>query len=378
MLVMRATEHPAHPLGELVRSQEAVGLDDLALGVDPLGLDGVQPRALLRQKAAHDPHPLSALLDAAVVGTEPAPDLAAYVPGSVVPDEQQDLLAGRSELFATPREEPGGQGAHGPSVHEPQPRLSDLRQVEPVAAYGFGLGVVLGDRPLEEAQRLPFLGPAVQGGKRHPAPPALVLEAHRPLRIGPGDLHQPVAPPFFLSYRGSGEVIHRLARVHLTERRRDKVARMVSPETRSSVSPSSKATSAAISRVHRLEGRPNSLGEWWSISRRASALFGSKASRVLLGREDFASRARRPLSLKSFMASRTVCEAHPRFSAILGARSPRELTKMICDRRMVKVCLERRPALRRSRSSSDNERTKMGFFMEHTVTRQPKPILKMH
>jgi hypothetical protein len=45
---------------------------------------------------------------------------------------------------------------------------------------------------------------------------------------------------------------------------------------------------------------------------------------------------------------------------------------------MVKVSLERRPALRRSRSSSDNERTKIGIFMEHTVTRQPKPILTMH
>src|SRR5215211_200283 len=60
---------------------------------------------------------------------------------------------------------------------------------------------------------------------------------------------------FFLSYKGSGEVIHRLARIHLTSRRRDKVARMVSPETRLSVSPSSKAASAAISKVQRLEER---------------------------------------------------------------------------------------------------------------------------
>ena len=173
-------------------------------------------------------------------------------------------------------------------------------------------------------------------------------------------------------------MIHRLARIHLTERRRESVARIVSPETRSSVSPSSKATSAAISKVHRLELRPNSLGERWSISLKDSALFWSKASRVLLGREDFASRARRPLSLKSWMASRAVCEAHPRFSAILGAHSPRELAKMICDRRKVKVSLERRPALRLWRSSSDNERTKMGVFMEHTLTRRPTPILKMH
>jgi hypothetical protein len=40
--------------------------------------------------------------------------------------------------------------------------------------------------------------------------------------------------------------------------------------------------------------------------------------------------------------------------------------------------LERSPFSRLSRSSSDNGRTKIGVFMAHTVTRQPKPILMMH
>jgi len=173
-------------------------------------------------------------------------------------------------------------------------------------------------------------------------------------------------------------VIHRFARIHRIESRRDKVARTVSPETRSVVRPSSKAASAAISKVHRLELRPNSLGERWSICLRASALLWSKASRVLLGREDFAWRAIRPLWLKSFMASRAVCEAHPRFEAILGARSPLALAKRICDRRIVKALVERRPASNSSRSSSDSERTKIGVLMSHTLTAQPIPILMMH
>ena len=173
-------------------------------------------------------------------------------------------------------------------------------------------------------------------------------------------------------------MIHRLARIHLTPRRRESVARTVSPETRLWVSPSSKAASAAISKVQRLLSYPNSLGERCSISLRASALFWSKASRVLLGREDFRSRASRALWLKSFMASRTVCEAHPRFKAIFGARSPRELARSICDRRIVKASLERSPFSRLSRSSSDSERTKMGVFMEHALTRQQKPILNVH
>jgi hypothetical protein len=56
-------------------------------------------------------------------------------------------------------------------------------------------------------------------------------------------------------------VIQRLARIHLTPRTRESVARMVSPEIGLPVSPSSKATCAAICKVQRLESVPNSLGE---------------------------------------------------------------------------------------------------------------------
>src|SRR5215211_6769072 len=61
MIVVRTTKHPAHPLGKLVRPQQTVRLDDLALCVDPLGLYGVKPRALLgrRQLTILTPSPLS-------------------------------------------------------------------------------------------------------------------------------------------------------------------------------------------------------------------------------------------------------------------------------------------------------------------------------
>jgi hypothetical protein len=100
-----------------------------------------------------------------------------------------------------------------------------------------------------------------------------------------------------------------LARIHRTPSSRARVARMVSPETRLCVSPSSKATSAAISKVHRLVSYPNSLGERWSISLRASALSSSKAAWTRLGREDPGVRARRPRSLKAWMAFLTVCDS---------------------------------------------------------------------
>src|SRR5215213_5038815 len=173
MLVMRTTENPAYPIRKLVGSKQPVWLDDLALSVNPLRLYGVQPRTLLRKKATHDPHSVSALLDSAVVSSEPAPDLPGDVPARVVPDEDHDLLADLFELLQAPLKELGRYGTDGPSVNEAQPRIADLRQVESVAGDGFRLGVVFGDRALNEAKGLALLGEAAQGGQSHPAPPAL-------------------------------------------------------------------------------------------------------------------------------------------------------------------------------------------------------------
>src|SRR5215204_452627 len=88
MLVMRTTENPAYPIRKLVGSKQPVWLDDLALAVYPLRLYGVQPRTPLRKKATHDPHPsfAAALLDPAVVSSEPAPDLPGDMPARVVPE----------------------------------------------------------------------------------------------------------------------------------------------------------------------------------------------------------------------------------------------------------------------------------------------------
>ena len=173
-------------------------------------------------------------------------------------------------------------------------------------------------------------------------------------------------------------MIHRFARIQRIPRRRERVARMVSPETRLSVSPASKAASAAISRVHRLLSYPNSLGERWSMPRKASALRSSKAAYTRLGVEEPSTKASRPFSLKVRMAFLTVCEAHPRFSAILGGERPRALARRIWQRRITKVSLERSPVSRSSRSSSDSSRTNIGGFMEGTIAHRTRPYLRMN
>src|SRR5688572_1438800 len=137
-------------------------LRPLALAVYPFGLDGVQPRTLLRKKATHDPYSASALLDFSVVPSEPPSDLPGDMPTGVIPDEKQHSLASRFEPLATPRKEPRRYGTHRPPVHEPQPRIVEFGQVEPVAGDGLRLGVLFGNRPLDETLGFPFLGPATQ------------------------------------------------------------------------------------------------------------------------------------------------------------------------------------------------------------------------
>src|SRR5215207_4726593 len=259
VLVMRTVEDPADPLGQLVSCEQSVGLYNLALAVNPSGLYGVQPRALLGQKAADDPNPKPAPFDLSVMFSEPAPDLLALVPASVVPDKKQNLLAKRLEPFAAPPKKPSRYAAHGPTIHKAQPHLFRLRQKKPVARDGLRIGIVFGDQLFYQSQGLSGFRPAVEGGLRHPAPPGFILETYRPVGVVSREAHQSVATPFFLSYRGSGLLIHRLARSQRTPNLA-KVARMVSPETRSLVRPSSKLTSAASSSVHKLVSLPNFRG----------------------------------------------------------------------------------------------------------------------
>src|SRR5215203_2192782 len=99
MFVVRTVEDSADPICQLVCREQPIGLYHLSLAVYPLGLYGVQPRALDGQKAAYDPHSRASSFDITVVRSDPPPDLSAYVPGSVVPDQHPNSLAGRLELL---------------------------------------------------------------------------------------------------------------------------------------------------------------------------------------------------------------------------------------------------------------------------------------
>src|SRR5215211_752284 len=162
MLVMRTVEDPADPICQLVSRKQPGWLYDLALAMDPLGLHGVEPRALDGQKAAYNPHSTAAAFDYSVVRSDPLSDLFGDVPGGVVPDQHPNPLVRRSKLSAAPRKEAGGYGAHGPPIHEAHPHLLELRHIKPVAGDGLlTIGIILGDRLFDEAQRLARFAPAI-------------------------------------------------------------------------------------------------------------------------------------------------------------------------------------------------------------------------
>src|SRR5215204_1728924 len=197
MLVMRTTEDPADPLSKLVSAKQSLGLRDLAFAVDPLGLYGVEPRALGGQQARYYPNPLAAGFDLAVVGVDPTSHLMAFVPACVVPDQKQGLLTPRLEPLATPPKKLRGYGAQRAAIYKPKPALFELRQIQPIAGERLRLGIVLPRLFLEEAHRLARLSPGVHRRPLKARKPTLILKAESLLRMALGQPDQPISIPFF-------------------------------------------------------------------------------------------------------------------------------------------------------------------------------------
>src|SRR3712207_3787485 len=202
MLLVRTLQCRADPLGQLVGTEHTRGLDHLALAVNPFGLDRVEPRALLGQQTSDDPHSMTTLFDSSVVRTDPAPELTAYVPVGVVRDQHPHPFAELFELPGAPLQKARGYPAYRTPVHEPQPCPPELGRVRSVARDGLRIGAVFFERLPHQTQRLTLFAKAVQVRLRHPAPPALVQEAHDPIDLLLCQPHQSIAPSFFSHIAG--------------------------------------------------------------------------------------------------------------------------------------------------------------------------------
>jgi hypothetical protein len=104
-------------------SKQASRFGDGALGVHPVWLNWIQLGALAGQVAGHDAHALALLLDLAIVRAEPGAHLLTDVPGGVVPDKQQGLLAQCRQFLTAPGQVLRGELTHGAILDKAQPDL---------------------------------------------------------------------------------------------------------------------------------------------------------------------------------------------------------------------------------------------------------------
>jgi hypothetical protein len=131
---MRTVEDRADPICQLLSRQQPLGLYDLALAMDPLGLQEAGGYGA-HGPPIHEAHP------------------------------------------------------HLPESGHKQPVAGDgLRSFA---------GIILGDRLFDEAQGLSCIAPTAQSRSGQATPPGLVQETYHPLRATFGQADQPLAPPFF-------------------------------------------------------------------------------------------------------------------------------------------------------------------------------------
>ena len=139
----------AHTVRHLPGAEQARGFDNGTLGMDPLGLDRVEPGTLDRQRAGQDAHALALLLDLPMGRPDPGAYGLTHVPGRIVPDQRPHGNAQRLPLGAAPVQELGRERADRAADDEAQPDLLCLLgapQHEAIAGQGFGVGIAFGDR----------------------------------------------------------------------------------------------------------------------------------------------------------------------------------------------------------------------------------------
>jgi hypothetical protein len=180
---------------DLCGGQQAVGLHDRPLAMDPMRFKGIQPRTFDRQ-ATDQEADASVPLRLPIVGTNPHTDRPANVPGGLVPQQHQDLFPRGGQPLAEPGEKGGRHMADWTSVDTPQQQGVAVGPQQPIAAQGFGLRVPPGEDLFHQPQGLP-LGPAVQGGVGQPAPPGLIGKAQHPVVMSGRQLDQSVTLLFF-------------------------------------------------------------------------------------------------------------------------------------------------------------------------------------
>ena len=109
--------------GQQPGREQAIGLDNSPLAMNPLGLNRVEPGTLLGQEQGKNAHTLACSLHLLVLLTNPGADFLAGMPGGILPDQQPGGFALLGHLLAAPLQELSGDITHGAARHEAQRHL---------------------------------------------------------------------------------------------------------------------------------------------------------------------------------------------------------------------------------------------------------------
>lgn len=233
------------------------GLGDGALAMHPFRFKTSEPWTLARPLAQQQATATIAL-DPLVLGLEPRPHVTAGVPGGMVPDHDQRLLAVVGQPFGQPPALLGGHVPDWTPRHEATAHGMGIRAPQAVAGERCGVGIVLVRGLLPQATRL-RVSPGVQGGVGHAAPPPCIGKPDCPRGVPLDQWHAPSTPLFLRAYCGSGLVIQCVARCPLAPTRW-MAQRLVASRSGRTVRPCAWQPWAARASVHRPVGLPKCRG----------------------------------------------------------------------------------------------------------------------
>src|SRR5919106_3742035 len=136
-------------------------LDDGALSMHPVRLNGVQPGAFDRQKTGKDAYS-SRPLGHEVVLPDPLLNHGDDVPGSIVPYQKKRLFAFLIQLLASPFQKGYGGLADGTARHKAQAHLRGVGAQQAVASQRYWVRVFFVPTMLHQAQRSFAISPAME------------------------------------------------------------------------------------------------------------------------------------------------------------------------------------------------------------------------
>ncbi len=161
-------------LSELFCREQSVGFNDGSFAMHPLWLNRIEPGTFGGQEEGQNAHAFTILPDLLVVLTDPGANGLAFVPGSIIPDQEPVALALGGQALTTPVQELGADRTDGAACDKTQPQL---------VSHGFAgpslLATTPRSRPTLWDRGLPLACTARPGGQDAAHPARHACEARR-------------------------------------------------------------------------------------------------------------------------------------------------------------------------------------------------------